>query len=141
MPFDPTYQAQIQTQQGARIMATGPLAVMDMSQTPASQIMQSSADGLTAKAGGGQAGATPLLFEFNRVTTVATLNDSVLLPAAIAGVQLFVANAGSLGMNVFPSGTDQINALGASAAFAVASGKSVQFYSAKNGQWHTILSA
>ena len=101
----------------------------------------SSTNGLTAKAGGGQSGATALTAMINRVTTVATGADSAVLPAAVAGLQIMAVNAASNSMNVFPNGTDQINSLGASAAFALAGGKTATFYSANPGQWHSILSA
>ena len=105
---------------------------------------QSFAGPLTARAGGGQALATPLTAMVNRFGTVATLNDSALLPATVANISIgpiVVANAGAASMNVFPAGTEQINALGASAAFAVAVGKNATFSSAGLGQWHAILSA
>jgi hypothetical protein len=102
---------------------------------------ESATDGITALAGGGQVGATPLTTDMNRITTVATIGDSVLLPAAIAGLNISVFNAGANSLNVFPSTGDAINALSANAAFAVASGKSAVFGCAKTGQWHSILSA
>jgi hypothetical protein len=48
--------------------------------------------GLTALAGGGQAGATVLKYAFNRVDVVANAADSVLLPLAIPGTEVFVDN-------------------------------------------------
>lgn len=52
-----------------------------------------SKNALTAKAGGGQATATQLLNGLNRVTVVATNDDSVQLPAAISGTIVGVMNA------------------------------------------------
>lgn len=48
--------------------------------------------GITALAGGGQAGATPLPAAFNRVDTCASDNDSVMLPQAIPGAHVRVYN-------------------------------------------------
>ena len=48
--------------------------------------------GITALAGGGQTGATPLLAMFNSVDTVATAADSVMLPTATPGNFVFVLN-------------------------------------------------
>jgi len=48
--------------------------------------------GITALAGGGQAGATQLSAALNRVDTVATNSDSVMLPQAIPGAQCTVYN-------------------------------------------------
>ncbi|HLG99836.1 MAG TPA: hypothetical protein VKX49_26235 [Bryobacteraceae bacterium] len=110
-------------------------------------------DGLVAHAGGGQANATPIPAQQARFTTVATNGDSALLPAtaaiysaAAANVQassasFMVVNAGVASMNVFPSTGEQINSLGANAAFAVAAGKVAVFYCTSIGQWHAMLSA
>ena len=81
----------------------------------------STANGLTAHAGGGQGSALALTASINRVTTVGSGNDSVVLPAAIAGMQITVINAAaSNSMNCFPASGEAINALGANAAFAIA---------------------
>lgn len=94
-------------------------------------------NGLTALAGGGQSGATLLPRTLNRVTTVATAGDSVLLPAASAGLRVTAINAGANSMNVFPAGsTDVINALSAATALAVASNSTTIFYCAVNGTWN-----
>lgn len=104
--------------------------------------LSSAANAITAFAGGGQQSATPLTAVINRVTTVATAADSVTLPLAVAGMSLQISNAaGANSMNVFPNTGDAINALAANAAFAVAAGKTVEFFSAVAGIWHTILSA
>jgi hypothetical protein len=99
-------------------------------------------NGLTAFAGGGQGSATDLPFAFNRVTTVATLNDSVKLPPARAGISVVVVNAAAANsMNVFPATGDAINALSANAAFAMAANKTALFVCCVNGTWNAILTA
>ncbi|MDB5447278.1 MAG: hypothetical protein JWQ97_2595 [Phenylobacterium sp.] len=99
-------------------------------------------DALTAKAGGGQAGATVCAAVINRFTTVATAADSGLLPAAKAGMQITVTNAHATNsMNLFPASGEQINSAGANVAFALAAGKTASFTSAANGAWHAVLSA
>ncbi len=99
-------------------------------------------NGITAHAGGGQSSATPLPAMINRVTTVATAADSVVLPPSAPGLVIVVVNAAaSNSMNVFPNGTDAINALAASTAFAVAAGKTCEFYCTNAGQWHSLLSS
>lgn len=99
-------------------------------------------NGLTALAGGAQAGATKLAAvgggaaSFTRFTTVATTADSAALPAAAAGLTYFVKNAGAASMNVFPgNGTDIINALAINTAFAVPAGKIGMFTCMLNGVW------
>jgi len=102
----------------------------------------SSVDNLIARAGGGQGTATPLSAMQNRVTSVASANDSVLLPPSVTGMSITVINAAPANsMNVFPASGDKINALAANAAFAVAAGKTAEFVCTTAGQWHTILSA
>lgn len=99
----------------------------------------SAIDGIVARAGGGQGSATPLTAMMNRVATVASANDSVLLPVSVAGQDITVTNAAAANsLNVFPQGTDVINSLAASAAFALGAGKSAQFVCYTPGQWHTI---
>lgn len=101
----------------------------------------SAVNGVTAHAGGGQASAVPITAMITRVTTVATAGDSVVLPASATGLEITVANAASNSMNVFPAGTDQVNSLGASTAYALAGGKTATFFCANSGQWHALLSA
>lgn len=99
-------------------------------------------NGLTALASGGQPGATPLTATINRVTTVGTAADSVLLPAATPGQKIIVVNAAaSNAMAVFPNTGDAINAGSANASVSVAAGKTEIFVCAVTGTWNTVLSA
>jgi hypothetical protein len=99
-------------------------------------------DGLTAHAGGGQGSALALPAQINRVTVVGSAADSVILPASKAGMQIITVNgAASNSMNVFPATGETINALSANTAFAVAAGKTCQFFCPLNGAWHALLSA
>lgn len=99
-------------------------------------------NGITAFAGGGQASAVALTADFNRVTTVATGNDSVKLPAATAGKQVVVVNAAAANsMNVYPVSGEAINALSANAAFAMAANKTALFTCIVAGTWNAILTA
>src|SRR2546426_11852305 len=94
---------------------------------------QSVKDGITAAAGGGQPNAYLIITQLNRVTTVASANDSVKLPALAAvppGTEIVISNAaGANSLNVFPAVGDAIDALGANAARAVAAGKTATFIS------------
>lgn len=102
----------------------------------------STINGLTAHAGGGQGSALPLTAMINRVTTVGTAADSVILPASVAGMQITVINAAAANsMNVFPATGDAINALSANTAFAVAANKTATFTCPVAGTWHSILTA
>ena len=97
---------------------------------------------ITATAGGGQANGLLLTRSFSRVSTVATANDSVKLPPAKAGAQMIVFNkAAANSLNVFPSTGDNINALSANAAYALAVTKGAMFVCTVDGTWDTLLTA
>jgi hypothetical protein len=100
-------------------------------------------DSITAFAGGGQTSAVLLNSGINRVTTVASANDSVKLPpcrdgvgaagppgapSKTLGMVIFAVNAAAANsMNVYPTSGGSINALSADAAYAVAANKTVGF--------------
>lgn len=99
--------------------------------------------GITAKAGGGASGATEINAALAEVTTVATANDSVLLPLAYPGLQILLQNADSAdSMQVFASGTDTINGIdGQATGVAHAAGKSAIYWCPVAGKWYRLLSA
>lgn len=102
----------------------------------------SATDAITAGAGGGQSNAVALTTAINNITTVTTAADSVKLPAAVAGLVVFVTNsAASNPMQVFGSGTDTINAVAYGTGVAQAAGKSAAYYCPADGKWLRILSA
>lgn len=97
---------------------------------------QSSADNLTAHAGGGQANATLLPADYNRVTVVSSAGDSCKLPASQAGMEICVTNADdNNSMDVFPQSGDSIGEV-ANAASAVASGATKYFHCPAVGSWY-----
>lgn len=98
-----------------------------------------SQNAITATAGGGQANAVQLKYRNSRVTVVATIADSVKLPKAIAGMQLFVKNTAANSMNVFPFVGDAINAIAVDGAFAMAGATAARFVCMVNGTWDTII--
>jgi len=94
-------------------------------------------NGLTAHAGGGQGSATALPAIFNRVATVASVGDSVLLPASAVGLFVQVSNAAAANaMDIFPATGDAIDALGANVAIRINAGTTVQFWCSVAGTWH-----
>ena len=97
--------------------------------------------GLTAFAGGGQASATPLTGVSNVVAVCATLADSVLLPKADKGDEIWVRNNGAASCNVFPRTGGAINGAAADAAFAVAAAKTAVFKCFGADTWLASLSA
>jgi len=93
---------------------------------------------LTAHAGGGRTSALALTNEINRVTTVATTGDSVVLPAATQGASIVVINEGANPMQVFANGSDTINGIAGSTGISQLVGDNVLYYSAAAGVWDTI---
>lgn len=107
-----------------------------------SDLYRDAANALTAKAGGGQSGATLCSADYNRFTTVASAADSALLPAAIAGREVVVINAAATNaMNIFPATGENINALSANTAISLAADKTMRFFCAVNGTWNSMLGA
>lgn len=99
-------------------------------------------DGITAHAGGGKAGAVLLTTYINRVTTVASANNSVMLPAAVLGSEIVVSNAAATNaLAIFSNGADTINALTSATAYSLAAGSTVHMWCAKTGQWHALSGA
>lgn len=118
------------------------------------QLVQNTASGnagITAHAGGGQASAVLLQASINRVETVASGADSVMLPPAIAGREVCVVNAGANALAVFPyilnpftgvadtqapnNGSGQVGT-----AFSLAAGNTGFFVCPTPGQWKSTLS-
>jgi hypothetical protein len=114
--------------------------------------------GITALAGGGQAGATPLTAQISRVDTVASGNDSVGLPKVIAvadgvaypgqvGMIMHVRNNTAASMQVFGVTPDTINSAATSTGVAVGANKSATFWcdsynqTTNVGTWQMNLSA
>lgn len=112
---------------------------------------------VTARAGGGQASATPIGYpnqqgleaQLVELRTVATAGDSVMLPQAIAGKTLQVFNSSGNSSNVYANPntnkatgtTDTINGSANANAYAMAGGISVAFFCPRDGIWAAIKSA
>lgn len=102
----------------------------------------SSADAITAYAGGGQTNAVGLTAMINRVSTVATAADSVKLPPSEVGLSITVINgAASNSMQVFGAGTDTINDVATATGVAQAAGKTAVYTCPVAGKWYRNLSA
>lgn len=117
--------------------------------------------GITALAGGGQAGATQLSQGINRVDTVASSSDSVMLPFAIPGNLCVVKNKSATTLAIFgqvanpqnptagsPQGigdtiaTSQSNTQQATATgITLATTLTAIFYCFKLGEWQEFLTA
>ena len=100
-------------------------------------LQESAADNITAFAGGGQANATQLGNELNKVTTVATAGDSVKLPPSMPGLTIVVTNKGANSMQVYGSGTDTIDDSPASTGVSQMRGSVVIYACHTAGAWYT----
>lgn len=101
-------------------------------------ILHPVATGLVARAGGGQALATPLTKEYNLVSTVATAADSVLLPlgnTASIGRLVAVKNEGVAAMAVFPGVGQKINNGAANASVSVAAAAAATYIQTGAAAW------
>ena len=106
---------------------------------------ESSSDNITAHAGGGQANAQQLYSEVNRITTVATAGDSVMLPPAVvnqgvtnqAGLTVLIINHGANPVQVFGNGTDTINDVATATGVSQMQGSMTFFTCTSTGKWYT----
>jgi hypothetical protein len=114
-------------------------ATLIIMQSPVGQILQSVQANITAHSGGGQANAVPLTAMACFISTGAVLTDSVVLPAAVPGMEIsvIVQNIVAASVAVFPNGTDTINAGGAGASVAAVKNAVTMFYCGVAGQWWT----
>lgn len=104
-------------------------------------------NGITAHSGGTKAAALQLPANVAQieVDTVAADNDSVLLPAAKAGMSVAVFNSGGHILAIYGRGTDTINAQATANALSLAApataagvGSNAFFYCCKDGAWAAI---
>ncbi len=94
-----------------------------------------SEEGIVAFAGGGQASATQLTAQVNRVDTVVTAGDSVRLPTAIKNMEVLVQNFGADTMDVFPSIGDNFLNQAINIAYPVGPGNELSLFCYANGTW------
>lgn len=92
--------------------------------------------GTYSAAGSNQSGATQIAKDISVITGG---SGGVKLPST-AGLRIAVINTLGTTLNVYPAGSGQINALGASAPYAVASGSRLEFVSISISQWYTLNS-
>jgi hypothetical protein len=99
-------------------------------------LFESSADNLAALAGGGQTGATQIVNEISRFTTVATAGDSAMLQPAKPGLTLMVINQGANPMQVYGQPGDTINDQAAATGVSQMVNSVVIFVCTSLGKWY-----
>jgi hypothetical protein len=97
--------------------------------------------GMIAKAGGGRPTATTISSANNQFSVVATAADSCVLPAAKAGLEVFIQNDGAASLQVFGNGSDTINGTAGATGVALANGASALYKCIFTGQWKRFVSA
>lgn len=98
-------------------------------------------DTITATAGGTKAAAYALTKSLNHVTVCATGNDSVLLPAAIAGSMVVVTNSGAQTLAIYGKGTDTIDGAATANAKTLATTKTMILVCFTRGAWFSMTGA
>jgi len=91
-----------------------------------------------AAASGLQNDATPLTAEINRVTT-AVLNASVVLPAALAGLKLYVINDSGADIQIYPALGESLDGAPIDTPFLLPAFGRLTYVSALNGNWSSLL--
>lgn len=104
--------------------------------TPGHLVLSTTA-GITANAGGGQAGATLLTSNYNEVSTVASGGDSVKLETAQAGLRQTIINNGANDAAVFPNTGDDLGA-GVDTSVILASGNNITYVAYDATNWESI---
>jgi hypothetical protein len=95
----------VSTAQQEALDLKAPLA----SPTFTGNVKRSVQSGITAFAGGGQASAVVITGDIAEISVCATAGDSVKLPAASAGLSIFITNHGAAATDVFPNTGHAIN--------------------------------
>lgn len=112
----------------------------------------SSKSGLVAFAGGGQTNATPMTAAINEFATVASANDSGMLPIGLPGLTVNVINDGAQSLQVYGVALNpntgvgdtiaahgSVNQTATATGVAVASGGAATFYCFAPGKWKQTL--
>ncbi len=112
--------------------------IVQGSLTATKPFCHSVSSGLTALAGGAQVGATALVSAYNFFSTVASGNDSSILPELTAdniGLFIVVRNNGANTMRVYPAVGETIDGGAADAPITVAAGASANLVAVSASAW------
>jgi|SRR6267154_1716738 len=90
-------------------------------------------------AGAAQGTATVINAALVELLTAATAG--VLLPISYPGAEVLILNNSGNAQNIYPNGTDQINAGGASTPISLASAASAGYRCIKVGFWQRFISS
>ena len=82
-------------------------------------------------------GNGPLTKDVNQISTVANPNDTVTLPSAVAGYQVYVINDGANTAKVFPASSDNLGS-GVDTATTIGAGQAFLFIAYDDTNWKSI---
>lgn len=99
-------------------------------------LLESVQTGITA-AGTDQLTATALASTINVISTTA-LGTGVKMPAAVAGMKIYVINNGANSLAVYPNTGASINSGAANVAFNQVSGATLHYIAISSTQWYTV---
>lgn len=97
--------------------------------------------GLTAQADNTRANATELNYGSNELSVVAGAADSAVLPPAIQGAVVYVANAGAAAAQIFAAGSDTLNGTAGATGVSQTNGLNATYFCPTTGKWYRVLSA
>lgn len=96
---------------------------------------------ITATPGGNQATGYQLSAQVNRLTTVTTNGDSVVLPKAqptqFGALIVVVINDGAANAQVYGLGADTIDAVASGTGVTVSAGRRSEFFCVASGLWQS----
>lgn len=103
--------------------------------------LYSTLDNVTASTVHTQAGATPISTTSTlvRVTTVANSGDAIILPPAYPGDEFKITNQGANPLQIYASGSDNIDGTAGSTGVSLTNGKGVLLFCVSQGQWNRIV--
>ena len=96
------------------------------------------AKAIIAKVGGGQDAAAPLAATYNRIETVATIDDSVTAFDAKEGAEVTVINSSDKAMNLFPFTANKIDGQANNAPLGIPSGSNIKMICFTDGEWDLV---
>ena len=109
------------------------------------QLLGSTHNNITAKAGGGKANAINITGCNARITVCVTNGDSVKLPPGYPGLKIYLMNSGAANAQVFGAGNDTIDDVVTATGVTQNAGKSALYTCfdvvAGVGKWGRNLSA
>jgi hypothetical protein len=125
---------QMETDIAAALGSTGGTITGDLTLGAGTFVNYSVTAGITASTTQTQ-GEGALVSGVNEVSTVANANDTVTLPAAVAGRQCIVINNGANTLQIFPASGDNINTGAVDASTTAATGDNILFIAINSTKW------